>query len=172
MVTLRTDTCAPQYLRSFVGGIDWEVFDSELGVTWYFNPAEPSVVHTPEGARSVPCSGVSMAATGTRAAVLCTDSTILTTGDTAESWSGPLAVPNAAAITASPDGYRVAVLNTEGCAGVQVGELVDGAMSGLGACLPTAASQPDIAVTTAGDGTTFVWAGDVFAGSPNGGATW
>ncbi len=81
-------------------------------------------------------------------------------------------MPNAAAIAVSPSGYRIAVLNADGCTGIQLGELVDGDLSGLGACLRVEAEQADVAVTTAADGATFVWAGDVFSGSPNGGATW
>jgi len=171
MVTL-TAECAPQYLRSFVGGIEWQVFNSDLPVTWYFDPADGTTVNTPQGARSTPCTAVSMAATGSRAAVLCTDSTIFVTEDSAASWSSAISVRNAAAIGVSPRGYRIAVLDAEGCTGIQLGELVDGEFSDLGACLGVEAVQGDVAVTTAADGSTFVWAGDVFSGSPNGGATW
>ena len=97
MVTL-TAECAPQYLRSFVGGIEWQVFNSDLPVTWYFDPADGTTVNTPQGARSTPCTAVSMAATGSRAAVLCTDSTIFVTEDSAASWSSAISVRNAAAI--------------------------------------------------------------------------
>lgn len=172
LVTLRAQDCAAQYVRSFVGGIDWEVFDSELAVTWYFDPARPTVVHTPQGERAAPCTAVSLAATRERAAVLCTDSTVVTTADAGATWGAPASVPNVAAIAVSPNGYRIAVLNTDGCAGIQLGELVDGSITGFGDCLPVTTSQADVALTTAGDGTTFVWAGDVFSGSPNGGATW
>jgi len=172
MVTLATDDCAPQYLRSFVGGIEWQVFDADLPVTWFFDAADPSTLNSPDGVRSTPCTTVWMAATGSRAAVLCSDSTIFTTTDAATSWSEPISVPNAAAIGVSPSGYRVALLNAEGCTGIQLGELVDGDLSGLGACLPVEAAQADVAVATAADGATFVWAGDIFSGSPNGGATW
>lgn len=172
MVTLRTSDCAPQYIRSFVGGIDWEVFDADLPYSWYFNPADPSMVHTPNGDRPTPCTAVAVAATGSRAAVLCSDSTLHTTGDSADTWGAAIPVAHAAAIGVSPNGFHVAVLDADGCSGVQLGEVIADGMPALGACLPAVAAQAEVAVATSGDGTTFVWAGDAFARSGDGGATW
>ena len=172
LVTLRSGDCAPQYIRSFVGGIDWQVFDSELPATWFFNPSSPTVANSPEGSRALPCTAVSLIAAGQRAAVMCEDSTLHTTTDSGASWSDAIVALDVAAIGLSPDGYRIAFLNAAGCQGIQVGELTGAEIGALGACLELDASQTDVAVTTAGDGTTFVWAADVFAASSDGGATW
>ena len=172
MVTLSAQGCAPQYIRSFVSGIDWEVFNSDLPAAWYLNPGTPGTVHSPQGELPTPCEAVAVSGAGPRAAVLCDDATLVTTTDAATTWGAPIAVPGAAAITLSPIGYRIAVLNSEACLGIQVLEVADGVLSPPGACLSVTAAPGEVAITTASDGSVYVWAGDTLARSTEGGAQW
>lgn len=172
MVTLAAQECTPQYIRSFVSGIDWEVFNSDLGAAWFLNPGTPGVVHSPQGDMPAPCTAVALSGTGPRAAVLCDDATVVTTTDAAATWGAPVAVPAAAAIAVSPNGYRIAVLNGAGCLGVQVLEVADGVLTPPGACLSATAVPGEVAITTAADDSVYVWAGDTLARSTDGGSGW
>jgi hypothetical protein len=172
MVTLAAAGCAPQYIRSFVSGIDWEVFNNDLGAAWFLNPGTPGVVHSPQGDLPTPCTAVALSGTGDRAAVLCDDSTVATTTDAAATWAAPVPVPGAAAIAVSPNGYRVAVLNAEGCLGGQDLEVADGVLTPPGGSLSATAAPGEVAITTAADDSVYVWAGDTVARSADGGAGW
>lgn len=172
MVTLATDGCEPQMIRSFVSGIDWEVFNADLGGTWYFNPARADVVHTSEGEKAAPCAAVALAGAGSRGAVLCGDATVVTTTDAGATWAEPVAVPGVAAVATRGDGFVLAVLNANGCVGVQVVGLTGGALGAPGACLAATAAAGEVAVATASDDSVFVWAGNTVARSADGGATW
>ena len=176
LVTLDLADCAPQLVSTFVAGNQWKAYPERAAAAWYVDPSTPDTVHSPSGDAVAPCATVTtFAATDdSSAAVLCTDATVFTTQDAGETWSAPTSVPGAAALAASTDGYQVAVSNPISCVGaslVKVSE--DGVLDATsGACLTGTVNSGETAVSVAEDGTIWLWAGDAFARSTDGGASW
>ena len=110
------------------------------------------------------------------AGVLCDDGTMHVTTDSAASWASSTPVAGAAAIGVGGDGYRIAVVDENGCHGVQVADVVvvDGAAQAAapGSCLDADVPTGEVAVDTGGDGSIWVWAGDRIGRSADGGITW
>ena len=88
----------------------------------------------------------------------------------------PVSVPGAAAIGAGGDGYRVAVLNQNGCVGAQLVER-------RGRLRPASCPERPVRVSPRRSrrvrsrwhrrmNVTWLWAGDALARSEDGGATW
>lgn len=163
-------SCAPSAQRSFVQGADWAAAD-DLGSRWHL---DGSAVVAPGGAASTPCAtSIQVAArSATEAAVLCDDATVSATADAGATWSGPTAVPAAASVTSGADGYSVAVVDGDGCDGVQVVSLSTDLQTGApGACVASDAG-PGATVVSAAGGVLWLWSGDVLGRSSDGGATW
>lgn len=163
-------SCAPSAHRSFVQGADWAVAD-DLGSRWHL---DGSTVVAPGGRVSTPCSTAIQVAprSATEAAVLCDDSTLTASSDAGANWSEPTAVPAAASVTSGADGYHVAVVDGDGCDGVQVVSLSTDLQAGApGACIESTAG-PGATVVSAAGRVLWLWSGDVVARSTDGGATW
>lgn len=176
LITLDVADCAPQLVSTFVAGNQWKAYPERAAAEWYVDPATPATVHSPSGDAAAPCEVVTtLAATDdSNAAVLCADASIFTTQDAGASWSAPTSVPGAAALAATPDGYEVAVANPVGCVGVSLVKISgDGGLDATArACLAAAVNPGETAVSAAEDGTLWLWAGDAFARSTDGGASW
>lgn len=177
LIGLAVEGCTPTYERSFTAGDAWQPAPEELAASWFVDPANRAGVHAPLGDRQAPCTVVVQVAVidENSAAVLCDDASVHATVDAGATWLPPAAVPGAAAIGADGAGYRVAVLNHDGCVGAQVVGVEVGA-EGLaagasGACFPVAVAAGDVAVASA-DQVVWLWAGDGLARSGDGGATW
>lgn len=171
IVASQTDGCAPELLRSFARGAEWQVTE-ELATRWHL--ADGQVV-APSGASSVPCAApVQLAQRDpSAAAVLCDDATVAATTDGGTTWTSSGQIDGAASVAPSADGYRVAVTRRDDCAGAQVVPISPALEVGApGGCLPSDAADGATVLATAGDGTVWIWSGDVVARSSDGGTTW
>ena len=176
LVTLDVADCAPQLVSTFVAGNQWKAYPERAAAEWYVDPATPNTVHSPSGGAAAPCAAVaSLAATDkSSAAVLCTEATVFTTQDAGETWSAPTSVPGAAALAATTGGYQVAVSNPAGCVGVSLRKISSDVVidETNGACLTGTVNTGETAISVAEDGTIWLWAGEAFGRSTDGGASW
>ncbi|POH60827.1 hypothetical protein C3B61_19210 [Cryobacterium zongtaii] len=176
MVTLDAVDCAPQLVTTFVAGDAWKAYPDRVTAEWYVDPATSNTVHTPVGDVVAPCVSVATlaAADNSSAAVLCIDASVVTTQDAGATWSAPAAVPGAAAIAATNEGFQVAVANPAGCVGISlVGVSQDGAVDATPRpCVDAIVGTGETALSASDDGMLWLWAGDRFARSADGGATW
>ncbi len=187
--------CSAQVVRTFVGGDDYASADVELDSVWYVDPADRSELHGPDGVQPAPCDAIVALAPGSSelaAAVLCADTHVFATTDAAVSWSAPLTVPGALALTATPDGYLAVAAGATGgqptadpavCLGVSVINLsLDSAGDAAGALAATttgcyvtaeapAALAGNVAIASA-DGALWLWIGDATVRSTDTGRTW
>lgn len=169
-VSLNTE-CQPQLSRSFVGGIDWGP-DEEISFAWYLDQSDASVVHTPSGAQTLPCSGVGLSSTGESAIALCSDASITLSQDAGVSWTAPIAVPNAGAVGTTDGGFVVASADEPECAGVRVRDVSAGTVGEPGQCLSAQGAGSGNTAVSGRAGELFLWAADRFVRSVDGGATW
>ena len=176
LVTLDVADCAPQLVYTVVAGNQWKAYPERAAAEWYVDPATPNTVHSPSGGAAAPCAAVaSLAATDkSSAAVLCTEATVFTTQDAGETWSAPTSVPGAAALAATTGGYQVAVSNPAGCVGVSLRKISSDVVidETNGACLTGTVNTGETAISVAEDGTIWLWAGEAFGRSTDGGASW
>ncbi|RLP73442.1 hypothetical protein D9V29_01785 [Mycetocola manganoxydans] len=172
VVTLNGD-CDPQLVGTFVAGEAWEDYSGNLGSYWYVDPTDAGNVQSPSGPQAAPCASVIALATRTEStAVLCGDQTVFELTSGSAEWSGPLAVPGAVALAGSGDGYIVAVSGQAECEGTSVVVITGGGPSPASGCLSGAVLPGETAVGAASDGTLWLWAGENFVRSTDGGATW
>lgn len=170
MVSLGAD-CLPQSSRSFVGGVDWEL-DESLGFSWFVEPTDHTVVSTPIGQQPLPCSAAGLASRGDRAIALCDDSTVTVSYDSGASWSNPGAVPNAAAVGMTDEGFVVASTNEGDCVGVQVRNVVGATFGNPGQCFAVEGSSDGNTALDGRAGELFLWTADRFVRSADEGTTW
>jgi len=169
LVSLNKD-CEPQLARTENQGDSWL---APIGATgaWYLDPANPTELGGPDGKLSIGCDAVSLAATADRAAVLCSDSTLITTTDRGVTWSDPVAAEGITSIGLSDDAYVVTLANQGDCTGIQAAEFNGKKLAKPGACLERDVKAGDTAVAQSGDNL-FAWSGDSLAISPDGGKSW
>ncbi|TFC91997.1 hypothetical protein [Cryobacterium sp. TMT4-31] len=177
LITLDDIACAPQVVTTFVAGDAWRLYPERVAAEWYIDPSTSGTVHTPTGDVAAPCAAVATLAAldNARAAVLCLDASVVTTQDGGFSWSAPSSIPGAAAITATAGGYAVAVVNPTGCVGavlVNISENAEFDSTASGTCFSSAVNAGETALSAADDGTIWLWVGDSFARSLDGGASW
>jgi hypothetical protein len=174
-ITLDGKNCTPQYIGTYVSGDNWATYPAQLGGSWYLEPAAPTAMHSPKGDVTAPCGAmVGLAAKdASNAAVLCADHTVYRTSDAGASWGKPLAVTGSVALAATADGYVAAATTVPGCAGVAVSHF-DAASGGAtpSGCFATATPQPGTVAVASGASTLWLWAGDAFVRSSDGGSTW
>jgi len=169
--------CEAMFVRTFVGGANYEEFADGLGDAWFVDPLNGAELHSPSGNFTAPCAtALALAARDTSgAAVLCSDGTIYLTADAATTWSAPVEIPGALTVTGSGDGYTVAVAGDESCDGVQLVGLSETADVDPLGCLPSGQTPEslvgNVAVSVADD-TMWLWAGDALVRSGDGGKTW
>ena len=177
MVGLAQADCAPQLVRTFVGGANYSSNPTELPGTWYLDPADRASVHSPAGVLAAPCDDVVALAPrdAELAAVLCADGRVFATADGATTWSGPTTIAGAIALARTVDGYVAAAAGTADCAGLQTLTLTSELAVTPAGCLPLdapAASLPGTVAISDGAGTLWVWHGDTLNRSTDLGATW
>ena len=174
-ITLDKQSCAVQYIRTYIAGGNWATYNDQLSGSWYLDPSSPTAVHSPQGSVTAPCpTMVGLAVRdASSAAVLCADHTVYRTSDAGASWGTPLAVSGAVALTASADGYAAAATDVDGCAGVSIAafDAGSGAATTSG-CFATTAPQPGTVAMANGGTTLWLWAGDALVRSSDGGASW
>ena len=178
MIGLSAVGCRPAFIKTFVFGANFREYPDQIEDTWYFDPAEASTLFTPRGEVQSPCTTITSLAArdSNQAAVLCADQTLFITETTGEAWSEALAVPNAAGLSASAAGYRLATVGSDECAGVQLRTIAVPSMTiATTGCLELDTSPESlmgfVSVSEA-DGVVWVWAGDTLVTSMDGGSTW
>ncbi|MDJ0376949.1 hypothetical protein [Cryobacterium sp. PH31-L1] len=182
-VGLADEDCAPQFVKTFVGGENYSSYPDELDVAWYIDPADRATVHGPDGLATAPCDAVVTVAPGLgdadSAAVLCADGRLFSTTDAAATWSQPVTVAGMVTLTATTTGY-LAVATTSSttptdCIGVDLVALTADLVPTVTGCYPTeqtpAALAGNVAVAAADD-TLWLWIGDATLRSTDSGRTW
>ena len=119
--------CAPGVRTTTNGGATWGQAGA-VGSTWFRDPADPQLVHSPGPREGRPCGATPVLdlapVTASGAQVLCGDGTVRATGDSGASWSPVGAVPGALALDARVEqgGSTAYVLLRPGdaCRGLQV----------------------------------------------------
>ena len=164
------EECAPLVAISSSAGAEWAPSDASASAWYLVSPGGPAAI-TPSGEVELPCSAVALSASTERGVALCADETITLSTDAGASWSEPVAVRGASAVGMDDDGFLVASANEPGCSGVQVRTVEDDVTGEPGQCIEIDAEPGTIAVTGAA-GSWFVWAGDSFFRSDDGGASW
>ena len=162
LVVANDDQCEPRLFGTDARGDAWYQAGS-AGMAWYLDLSSPREIGTPDGLRDVPCEAVSLAAVGSRAALLCADSSVITSADRGATWSDPIDVPMAVAINvADSEGYIVALANHDGCRGIRTATIRDGALDTPGECLESGpVVGGDVAVAHIAD-EVILWAPDAF----------
>lgn len=162
--TYLDSNCEPQFSRSFVGGTEWAP-EIDLAGRWYIG-AEQTF-----GAEQPPCTAVGFSSSGARGIVLCDDASVAVSEDAGTTWSAPIDVPNAAAVGLSVDGFVIASVDEDECTGAQTRLLQNGQLGDPGGCVEGSIEEGGVAV--GGNATDlYLWAGDAFVRSTDGGATW
>lgn len=163
--------CQPQLSRSFVGGVDWEP-DDALAFAWYLDSADSAIVHTPNGAQALPCSGVGLSSVEEKAIALCSDASVTVSSDSGATWSAPFAAPNAAAVGATDAGFVVASVDGPDCSGVRVRSVTGDAVGEPGECLVAESAGSGNTAISGRNGELFLWSANQFVRSVDGGVTW
>ena len=177
MVGLAKSDCAPQFVKTFVAGDNYSASSDKTAATWFVDPADRATVHSPAGDATAPCDAVVALAVrdDESAAVLCSDGSLFDTTDAAKTWSSPVTLAGAVAMTTTDTGYLAATVGRAECAGVQLLTLTPDLESSGAGCFTSGASPASlsgsVAVSSAAD-TLWLWAGDAFVRSADGGATW
>ena len=183
-VGLADEDCAPQFVKTFVGGENYSSYPDELDVAWYIDPADRATVHGPDGLATAPCDAVvtiapSLGDAGS-AAVLCADGRLFATTDAAATWSPPVTVAGMVTLTATSTGYVAVATTTSAttpadCIGVDLVVLTADLAPTVTGCYPTeqtpAALAGNVAVAAADD-TVWLWIGDATLRSTDAGRTW
>lgn len=178
MIGFNQADCAPQFVKTYVAGDTYKSYPEEVDSTWFVNPADRATVHSPTGNVAAPCASVIALAPrdADAAAVLCADQAIFTTTDAAATWSAAVPAPGAVNLTATQSGYIYTAVGLPECAGVQLIALSAKSLKiepagCLAVEMPADTMPGNVAVAEAA-GTVWLWAGNVFKRSQNGGATW
>lgn len=169
LVSLNAD-CEPQLIRTENQGDSWL---APIGATgaWYLDPAQPTSLGGPDGRLDIGCEAVNLAAIADRAAVLCSDATIITSTDRGVSWSEPVDAPNVTAIGLSDDSYVVSLGNAGECVGVQAASFNGTKIGTPGACFERTVKSGDTAIAQTGN-TVLAWSGKDFIASLDAGESW
>lgn len=180
--------CAPQFVKTFIGGDNYSSYPDQLDAAWYVDPADRATVHGPDGLAPAPCDAVVTLAASSddadSAAVLCTDGRLFATTDAAATWSPPVTVAGMVTLTGTPTGYlavtttvtaRSATADPATCAGVNLVALSVDLVPTVTGCYETeetpTALAGNVAVAVADD-TLWLWIGDATARSADAGRSW
>jgi len=169
LVVANDAQCEPRLFGTDARADAWYQAGS-AGMAWYLDLSSPREIGTPDGLRDVPCEAVSLAAVGSRAALLCADSSVITSSNRGASWSDPTDVPNAVAINVTDSGgYIVALTDYDDCGGIRTATLRDGGLSAPGGCFKLSRTAADDVAVAGFSNVVFVWAGEKFVHSSSGG---
>lgn len=181
IVGLAAEDCSPQFARSFVAGEEYSTNADLLEDQWYVDPADRSVVHTPEGEVDAPCETVVDIAFRTEddasAAIVCADNRVFATLDSGTTWTVPITGVGIVHLAATAVGYVIATVGLSECSGVQLTAYsVDLTTATPAGCLvtkwPAEAVRSNIAISEAADGTIWVWVHDTVVRSMDKGTSW
>lgn len=143
---------------------------------WYVNPTDGESIGRPDGALATVCDENAMAPPGDRSAILCGYSTITASADRGISWDSPVSVPGTLAINTSLEGYVMALQGDETREGVRTGEFFAGILTPHEDCAPLDTTVENVSpgtITLAeSGGELYLWAGESFVVSNDGGGTW
>ena len=173
-ITLASQGCTPEFIRTYVAGDNWATYPDQLAGSWYVDAAKRSVVHTPTGDVQAPCATVIGVAVrdAANAAVLCANHAVHATGNGGAAWGPAVPVPGSVAISTAGNGYLIAVTDRQGCAGTATDSFDGGSALAGGGCA-TSAKPPAGSVAVANGGSTlWMWSGDSVVKSTDGGVTW
>lgn len=177
MVGLAGSNCSPQFVKTFVAGDTFEAYPDQLADVWFVDPADRATVHSPSGDVEAPCDSVIIVAVrdNASAAALCSEGRVFSTTDSGTTWSSPTTIAGLVNLSATDEGYIAAAFGASDCAGVQLRALsMDLTTNRLG-CYPTTALPSALVgnVTLSdGDGTLWLWVGDMLVRSRDGGVNW
>jgi hypothetical protein len=190
------EECAPQFVKTFVGGDNYSSYPVELDGAWYVDPANRAEVHGTGGLAPAPCNAVVSLAVSSAdadsAAVLCADGRIFATTDAATSWSAPVNIPGVVTLAAADTGYlalaagaasaAMATSDPAVCQGLSVIDIrVDPAgdtadlIPTVTGCYLTAEAPAELAgniAVASAVGTLWLWIGDLVMRSTDAGQAW
>ena len=177
IVGLTEADCAPEFVKTFVGGDNYSSYPDKIDGAWYVDPADRATVHSPIGDAKAPCDAVVTLAVRdvNSAAALCADGQLCATTDAASTWSAPVPAPGVVNLAATESGYLAAAVGDSECAGVQFLMVSDTLATSLTGCYPTtvppATLSGNVTMSDA-DGTLWLWVGDSLVRSIDSGETW
>lgn len=173
-VVALNEACTPQIYSTADNGNTWNGPLSAVG-TWYLNPATPSTLGAPGGARTIACEALGLSlVTDREAGVLCADGSLLTTTDGGTTWSNPQPVEGITALAYSRQNLLAVATGDETCSGLQLMDL--GTNDGIEeiSCVeiaPETVTTGEISLAESGN-SLILWAGENQYLSMDGGQTW
>ena len=168
------EECTPQIYSTADNGSTWNGSLSAVG-TWYLNPATPSTLGAPGGARTIACEALGLSPVTDRdVGVLCADGSVLTTNDGGTTWAELVAVDGITALAYSRQNLLAVADGDETCSGLQILDLGTNGSTEQLSCVEMDAGPVgagDVALAQSGN-TLVLWAGDNQLISTDGGQTW
>lgn len=177
MIGLSGEDCSPEFVKTFVAGDNYRAYPDQLEDNWYIDPADRTLIQTPDGEVDSPCNEVVALAVADSSSVaaLCADQTVFTTNNVAATWSSAVTISGAVNVSVIETGFQFVILGKAECAGVQLATLSgDGVLSFTG-CLVVDNRLSELSnnIGIYGvDGASWVWVGDIVKKTLDGGATW
>ena len=173
-ITLASQGCTPEYIRTYVAGDNWAAYPDQLAGSWYVDAAKRGVVHTPTGDVQAPCATVIDVAVRdpANAAVLCANHDVHATGNGGAAWGPAVPVAGAVAISTAGNGYVLAVTDRQGCAGTATTSFDGGRALAAGGCATTTKAPAGGVSIANGGSTLWMWSADTVVKSSDGGVTW
>lgn len=168
------EECTPQIYSTADNGSTWNGPLSAVG-TWYLDPATPSTLGAPGGAKAIACEALGLSpVTDREVGVLCADGSVLTTADGGTTWSNSQPVEGIMALAYSRQNLLGVVNGDELCAGLKLIELaIDDDVEEI-SCVeigPETVAAGEIALAESGN-SLILWAGENQYFSIDGGQTW
>lgn len=173
-ITLASQGCTPEFIRTYVAGDNWASYPGQLAGSWYVDATKPTVVHTPTGDVPAPCAtAIDVAVRDTaNAAVLCANHEVHTTSNGGAGWGPAVPVAGAVAISTAVNGYFLAVTGRQGCAGTATTSFDGGTTTTPGGCATTSEPPAGGVSVAEGGSTLWMWSADAVVKSTDGGTTW
>lgn len=165
------ESCTLHHAQSYVYGGAWETISNASDVwTLGENPESHDIIVS--GSRvKAPCVPIDLANAGESGIVLCKNATVATSNDGGASWSDPVPVDGAKAVTADSDHFDVVSVNSEECAGISARRLAGKEPDAPGSCMETTVEDAQIAAASRNE-VLYVWVGDAVMQSNDRGETW
>lgn len=173
-VVALNEACTPQIYSTVDNGITWNGPLSAVG-TWFLNPAAPSALGAPGGAKTIGCEAVGISPITDRdVGVLCSDGSVLVTENGGATWSEPGYIEGITALAYSKQNLLGLADRDELCPGLKLVKLEpDDGVDGI-SCVevdPQIVAAGEVALAES-NSSLILWAGDNQYISVNGGQTW